>query len=132
MSIQNTWARHYQSPWEERAGDPTFPLWFRVAALAYGRHKANGHANFGRGNLSLIFGGFDDDGEFKPVSKHSVQSAIRAAKKYGLIAEDSNSECLVVPYHAVIGGLGNAEDECSVHLRKAQRRTSGAAKVVRI
>lgn len=47
----NTWAMHYQSVWEERAADPAYPLWCRVAWLAYARHKANGNANFQRGQI---------------------------------------------------------------------------------
>jgi hypothetical protein len=53
------WAKHYQHAWEERSGDPNLPDWLRVAALAYGKHSANGHAVFGPGDLALVLGSVD-------------------------------------------------------------------------
>jgi hypothetical protein len=32
-AARNTWAKHYQSVWEERAADPAYPIWCRVAWL---------------------------------------------------------------------------------------------------
>jgi hypothetical protein len=40
------WAKHYMYVWEDRSGDPRLPSWLRIVCLAYGMHKANGHANF--------------------------------------------------------------------------------------
>jgi hypothetical protein len=122
----NTWAKHFQSVWEERAADPIYPLWCRVAWLAFARHKANGHINFQRGQLGEIFGRFGEDG-FKPLDPNNLQRAIRDAKKAGLLDESSCAECLVVPAHAIEGGWGgSAHSPCAVHARKAaQRRQRG-------
>jgi hypothetical protein len=35
---------HRQQAWEERSGDPRLPRWMRVTALAYAKHRGNGHA----------------------------------------------------------------------------------------
>ncbi len=40
------WAKHQQASWEEQARSPYVDLWQRVAFLAMGTHKANGHAPF--------------------------------------------------------------------------------------
>ena len=123
---RNTWAKHFQSVWEERAADPAYPLWCRVGWLALARHKANGHANFQRGQLSQIFGGFGKDG-FKPLDSNNLQRVIRKAKKAGLLDESSCAECLVVPAHAVEGGWGgSAYSPCPVHVRKAAQRRQRA------
>lgn len=122
-AAHNTWAKHYQSVWEERANDPAYPLWCRVAWLAYARHKVNGHANFQRGEIRTLLGSFGKDG-FKPLDPNNLQRAIRQAKKVGLLDISSGAECLVVPSHAVEGGWGGRPSTpCPVHVRKvAQRR----------
>ena len=122
----NTWAKHFQSPWEERAADPAYPLWCRVAWLAYARHKANGHANFQRGQLGAILGRFGKGG-FDLLDPNNLQRAIRQAKKAGLLDISSCAECLVVPTHAIEGGWGGRFDSpCPVHIRKAAQRRERA------
>ena len=44
VTAERPWARHYHETWQERAGDARLPFWLRVAALAYGSHTDNGHA----------------------------------------------------------------------------------------
>jgi hypothetical protein len=118
-NAQNTWARHYQIEWDNRAADTKLPLWLRMVCLAYGRHEANGHATFGRGQLSWILGKPPTAGSpFKRLDKGSVQSAIRTAVTHGWLAEGSCSECLIVPAHAIEGPQGNPEKPCPVHDRK--------------
>ena len=56
ITLSAPWAAHAQIEWENRAAPTTLPLWLRIVCLAYGRHEANGHANFGRGQLSWILG----------------------------------------------------------------------------
>jgi hypothetical protein len=114
MSAQNPYAMHRQSVWKERAANraanPVLPQWIRLAALAFGCHRRNGHANFVQGEIAEILGT-----PGKPLSPSSVSNAIKLAKKAGWIAQESNSRCLVMPPHAVEGGLGHPNDRCAVH-----------------
>ena len=134
MSVRNPWGRHYQSVWHERSGDPRLPHWLRVAALAYGSHRANGHAQFKAGQVGLVLGTVDAaSGEVRPLDKGSVQRAIRTAVDYGWLAAGSGTRCLVVPGHAIAGGLGGADDDCPQHKAQAKSRHSAptfALKVV--
>lgn len=108
------WARHYQHVWEERSGAPWLPKWFRVASLAYGKHRANGHAMFGPGEVALIIGTVDlATGELTPDA--NVARTIGLAVEYGLLAEGSTSRCLIVPAHAIDGPSGDAFAPCPVH-----------------
>ena len=122
MSVRNPWAQHYQSIWHERAGDRRLPNWLRVASLAYGSHRANGHAQFKRGDVGLVLSTVDrDTGVVRPLDKGSVQRAIRTAIEYGWLDESSGSRCLVVPHHAIVGGLGGrAGEECPQHKPRAK------------
>lgn len=116
MSTRNPWGRHYQTVWEERAGDPRMPLWFRVIALAYGKHRANGHAMFKAGQVGLVLGRADPvTGELVPLDRGNVSRAIRTAVEYGLLDKSSGSRCLVVPGHAIEGGLGSPFEPCPQH-----------------
>jgi len=118
---ENPWARHYQSAWLERTADAYLPLWLRVASLAFGCHRANGHARFKPGEVAMVFGTVDPDtGAIQPQDKHNIQRAIRAAESRGWLAEGSSSLCLVVPAHAVEGGLGHPSEECPIHLAKTK------------
>ena len=122
-SVANPWAKHYQLPWENRANDRNLPLWLRVACLAYARHEANGHANFRRGQLSWILGTPPTgDKPFERVPRQRVIEAINRAIKFEWLDSESCTECLVVPGHAVQGGLGNPDRLCPVHERKRERR----------
>ena len=105
---------HRQSVWAERAGDPDLPDWLRVAAVAYGKHRANGHANFSRGALRLVLATVDrETAEMK--ENENVSRAIATAVRYGFLARGSNTRCLVVPQHAVEGGLGSVHSPCVIH-----------------
>lgn len=114
MSRLPTWSRHYQHAWEERSGNPALPKWLRVAALAYGKHAANGHAVFGAGDVALVLGDVDRaTGAITP--DRNVKRAIDTAVQYGWLASGSKSRCLIVPSHAVSGGLGNEHATCPQH-----------------
>jgi hypothetical protein len=65
--------------------------------------------------LSLILGKPGEDGAWAYVDKTSISRAIAAAKKAGWIAEESNAKCLVVPHHAITGGMGSQYERCAVH-----------------
>lgn len=111
---EHPWAKHYQHAWAERSGDPNLPDWLRVAALAYGKHSANGHASFAPGDLALVLGTIDrETGELRP--SRNVSRAIQTAVRYGWLATGSRTRCLVVPAFAVSGGLGSEYAKCQVH-----------------
>ncbi|NYI78743.1 hypothetical protein [Nocardioides panzhihuensis] len=119
---EKPWARHYQHIWHERAADSRFPLWARVAWLAYGSHRANGHANYKAGEIALVFSRVNTaTGEVRPEDKHNIQRAIKAAIASGWLSEGSSSLCLVVPAHAVAGGMGHPGEVCKIHERRAKR-----------
>jgi hypothetical protein len=107
---------HYQGVWLERSTDPLLPNWLRVAALAFGKHSKNGHASFASGELRMLLARPGPDGKPKPISASAVANAIKQAKEKGFIAEESTARCLVVPRHAVTGGLGGKEwTRCPFH-----------------
>lgn len=111
---EHPWAKHYQHVWLERALDDSLPDWLRVAALAYGKHSANGHANLGPGELARTLASVNrETGEIRP--NQNVNRAIANAVRHGWLVGGSKSRCLVVPSHAVTGGLGNAYKACLVH-----------------
>ncbi|OBG28383.1 hypothetical protein [Mycobacterium sp. 852002-51057_SCH5723018] len=119
MAVFNPWTRHYQAAWENRAANHNLPLWARIFSLAYGRHQANGHAVFGRGELTWILGTPPKASEpFQRASRQAVREAIATAVKHGFLDDDSCSECLVVPGHAIQGPHGKAAAPCLVHERK--------------
>lgn len=115
MPVANPWSRHYQAVWEARAADPQLPLWLRIAALAYGKHRANGHAAFGRGMVALALGTPPKHGPARPVDAANLRRALSTAIERGWLASGSTTRCLVVPAHAVDGGLGDPADLCPVH-----------------
>lgn len=112
----NWWSQHYQSIWRERADDATLPLWLRVASLAYGTHRGNGHANFGPGEIAAILG--------KPADR--VSRALAQAKRKGWLSRESSARCLVVPPHAITGGNGHRREVCAVHVGKRTGRKPAA------
>lgn len=114
MSRGNPFAMHRQRVWETRAADPDLPDWLRVASLAYGKHRANGHAPFAAGALREALGTVDrQTGEIKPNA--NVSRAINTAVRYGFLSSRSKARCLVIPEHAVSGGLGNIHEKCREH-----------------
>lgn len=125
MRPSKTWSMHFHNEWLERAQDPRLPPWFRVMALAYARHHRNGHARFRPGEMAEMLVTLNPrTKELVPMNKHNVQRAILNAVEFGLIAESSGSLCLVVPAHAVEGGVqGRPEDSCPL---EAQHRSAVA------
>lgn len=130
MTTKPGFSMHFQHVWEERAADRRYPLWLRVAFLAYGKHRRNGHANFRQGQLARTLGHPDiETGEIVSVDGSVLRRAIRAAVAGGWLAEGSGSRCLVVPAHAISGGgNGHEGEDCPIHERKrmaaVQRRGS--------
>lgn len=124
MTAERAWARHYQHVWLERTAQINLPLWLRVAFLALGSHRANGHARFKPGEIAEILGGGidPDTGEIRRLDKHNVQRAIKSAIAQRWLAEGSSSLCLVVPAHAVRGGRGYETEKCPIHEKRPGRR----------
>ena len=99
-----------------RSGNPNLPGWLRVAALSYGKHGANGHAPFAPREVALVLSKVDETtGQIVTPTSSNVSRDIGIARKYGFLAPGSGSRCLIVPAHAVRGGLGNSLKPCPVH-----------------
>ncbi len=133
---QRTWAKHYQDAWvADAAKFDTLPIWFRMMALAYGSHKANGHANFRRGDLAKVLGEPGPEGEWRPIDKGTIQKYIRYLISVNLLDPQSCSECLVVPRHRIEGGgtdyKTGGNSPCPVHMRKAAKRVASKRVVAR-
>jgi hypothetical protein len=94
-----------QSGWRERAADPKHPLYLRIAFLAYGSCRANGHAVFTEGELAHLF----------DTPPNRISDALRVAKQRGMLSRESRARCLVVPPEFIYGGLGNVFERCAVH-----------------
>lgn len=129
MAEVHAWARHYQSVWQERAANPDLPAWLRVVSLAYGSHKANGHAQFGAGDLAVALGSVDmETGELVEMPRQNVHRTIQTAVRYGWLAEGSTARCLIVPAHAISGGMGSPSEECPLHSRRTRKVRAPKAK----
>lgn len=99
---------HFFSFWSDRAKDEGAPLWLRLAALAYSSHTKNGHATFfitGDSNLPETVG----------KKRQHVQNEIRRAIELGLLAKESNINCLVLPDEICGGAKGHPHAECKLH-----------------
>jgi hypothetical protein len=121
------WTKHYQSAYLEDAANPAYPNAIRVAFLAYGRHKANGHARFRQREIANVLGEVDQDGTFVPANKYAVNRAINTAISYGLLAPGSKTLCLIVPGHRIRGHHGEADAPCDRHRRPARKATAAPA-----
>lgn len=116
------WTRHYQHVWLERSQDHSFTLWFRVACLALGTHRANGHAEFAAGEIADRIEVVNrSTGELRSPKRQEIQRVILEAVAHKFLSESSGSLCLVVPPHAVGGGLGSEHAVCPTHKLKAAR-----------
>lgn len=117
------WTKHYQSAYLEDAANPRYPLAIRVAYLAYGSHKANGHARFKQGEVAKVLGVLGEGGTFEPASRYAVNRAINTAISYGLLAEGSKALCLIVPGHRIRGNNGDPDAPCDRHPAPTAQRT---------
>ncbi len=116
MSRGNPWTSHYQSVWTERGKNPELPQWLRLACLAFGRHKPNGHAHFAEGELAKLLSTRGKDGAVTVPSSQSVSGYIKTAKHFEFIDQSSTARCLVVPPHAITGGQGGSPwARCVIH-----------------
>ena len=108
---------HRRSFWEAHAGNARIPVWQRIYALAYGVHRRNGHAPFMAGEIATAVAINDIDTSTGEVLRTRVPTsadishAIATAVENGFLDPKSNSACLVVPRHAIEGGLLGKESE---------------------
>lgn len=102
------WAAHAQDHWLDFAGNPNFPDYLRIVFVAYGRHKANGHAVLERGELARYL--VRKDGSL-PDRRNQWRALARAVQLDYLRAE-SRALCLVVNSDHVQGGIGDPDMEC--------------------
>ncbi len=112
---EGSWARHFQAPWHDDALNPRYPYALRVAFLAYGTHRANGHARFKQGEIGTVLGHLDDDGHPVSADRRTVYRAVQQAVDFGLLAEGSRALCLIVPSHRIAGGMGDENAPCDRH-----------------
>lgn len=113
MSVANPWTQHRQSFWQFHAGNTSLPLWLRIAALAYGVHRRNGHAPFGPGDLRLALSFVDTaTGEIMQPSTQRLSNEIDVAVRYGFLSHVSCASCLVVPASISGGMTGKTNEAC--------------------
>lgn len=103
------WSAHAQDHWLEFSGHPHFPDYLRILFVAYGRHRANGHANLERGELARYL--VRRDGTLP--DRRVIWTAIQKAVQLGYLLPESRQLCLVVSSHEVQGGKGKPDDRCS-------------------
>lgn len=112
-----TYALHSQQWYFDRAtaiGDA--PRWLRVAWLGFARHRANGHAQFSRGELGRLLNVDQSTGLVgEGVSASRVSEAIGQAVDNGLLSRGSKAACLVVPYPGIWQGPGSDFEACTKH-----------------
>lgn len=118
----DAWSRHYQEPWKEDAANPRYPLALRVAFLAFGSHRANGHARFKQGEVAKVLARVDESGDLVTPDRRTVYRAIQQAVDFGLLAEGSKALCLIVPSHRISGGLGDEDARCDRHREQSKSR----------
>lgn len=127
---EGAWARHFQDAWHDDSLNPKFPKALRVAFLAYGTHRANGHARFKTGEIAKVLSRVDETGTLIPAAYNTVHRAITTAIELGLLDKGSTSLCLIVPNHRISGGVGDADDPCDRHDQPARRRRKTSLKAV--
>jgi hypothetical protein len=99
---------HLQAHWMDFAGRPDTPDYLRIVFVAYGKHKANGHAKLDREELRHLL--VRKDGTLP--DRRNVWASIRKAVRLGYLDIRSQMLCLVVPGAHVQGGRGNPSAPC--------------------
>lgn len=103
------WNKLSKKDCERLARESDAPLWLRLYFAAQWRLNQTGHAEFQSGELAGVLakkGG-------KPLGERSVSNAITRAKEKGLINDESNARCLVLPHHHARTEKGSVS--CSQH-----------------
>jgi hypothetical protein len=103
------WSAHAQDRWLEFAGHPGMADHLRIVFVAYGRHKANGHARLGQGELAHYL--VRKDGTLP--DRRTLWHALKKAVELGFLLPESRALCLVVSSEHVQGGTGNPDAPCN-------------------
>lgn len=115
--VQNPW--HKLADWwlEEQVGNPSLPLWLRIALLAQVGARRNGHCPFGRNELGVALAVADiETGEIRRPTANRVSEAIKAAIQYNFLDPKSHALCLVPAIGSVYGGtIGKPDERCDRH-----------------
>lgn len=118
------WTAHAQDHWLEHAGNPGFPDHLRIVFVAYGRHRANGHARMSRGELARFL--VRRDGTLP--ERRVVWTALQKAIALEFLMPESQALCLVVSSEHVQGGVGDPDRPCP---RDHTKRTRTKAETAR-
>ncbi len=114
------WTAHAQDHWLDFAGNPNFPDYLRIVFVAYGGHRANGHARLRQGELARFLVRKDGTLPDRRNARHSIDKAIGL----GYLMPASRALCLVVSSDHVQGGAGDPDRRCdrdhTVRQRKAK------------
>lgn len=102
------WTAHAQDHWLDHAGNPNLPDYLRIVFVAYGRHRANGHARLDRGELAYFLVRADGTLPDRRQVRHCIDRAI----DYGFLLPESRALCLVVSSDHIQGGIGDAHRPC--------------------
>jgi len=101
------WSAHAQDHWLDFAGNPNFPDYLRIVFVAYGRHRANGHARLDQGELARFLVRKDGTLPDRRNTRHSIDRAV----DLGYLMPTSRALCLVSSLH-VQGGIGDPDRRC--------------------
>ncbi len=102
------WSAHAQDHWLEFAGDNEFPDYLRIVFVAYGRHRANGHARLKQGESAHYL--VRKDGRLP--DRRNIRHAIDRGIELGFLTPESRALCLVVSSDHVQGGIGDPNRRC--------------------
>jgi hypothetical protein len=102
------WSAHSQDGWLEFTGNPRFPDYLRIAFVAWGLHRANGHARLNPGELARFL--VRPDGTLP--DRRSIRHSIDRAVEFGFLLPSSKALCLVVSTMHVQGGIGDPDRRC--------------------
>lgn len=116
------WSAHAQDQWLDFAGNPNFPDYLRIVFVAYGRHRANGHARLVSGEIARFL--VRKDGTLP--DRRNVRQSIDRAINLGYLMPTSRALCLVVSSRHVQGGIGDPDRRCDRdHTVRRQKDVAG-------
>lgn len=114
------WTAHAQDHWLDFAGNPNFPDHLRIVFVAYGRHRANGHAKLDQGELARFL--VRRDGTLP--DRRTLWHALNKAIGHEFLLPDSRALCLVVSSDHAQGGRGNPDEKCQRNHTRRQKDAS--------
>ncbi len=111
---RDPWVAVNQVPMRQQGLSSRHDYYIRVYFLAMGDGNRLGHAEYGPGALRKALSRVNrETGEVTLPSPATVSRAIAEARDCGLLAPESGARCLVLPWRAVMGGMGS--NSCKFH-----------------